>query len=357
MAVTLKDIALEMGVTPTTVHKALRGKEGVSPEMRTAIQEKAAQMGYRSNYMAAALKRKTLHLAVVMPETSFDNKYYYGNLWSGIRTFLQEVDPFGLDAVEYTYPLEPGANGELLQQLYESRADELDGIVTVAVEHDKTSYFLHKFARKGVPVALIGADPYPDARFCCVKTRDETAGSLAAELLTGFNLSAAPQKIILTGHYGPLGMRDQYFNAQGFLSYLRSAAPHYEVLHIQGPDSYAVQNEITAQLTHEPDISAIYSCSARYTVRMAAAVQELGLEGRIRLIGNDRFEESLQLLGSGVLNAIIDKKVAQQSYLAIKTLFDYLLKNEYPPQDVLYVEPEIMLRSSLNGIHDPGGSF
>lgn len=354
MAVTLKDIALAMGVTPTTVHKALRGKEGVSEELRAAIQQKAAQMGYRPNYMAASLKRRDVRFAVVIPEASLDNKYYYGNLWKGVRTFLQETDRFNISVLEAPYLPAPGANGAVLRELYEAHAEDLDGILTIAIEQDdEASFFLHKFAQKGVSVVLLGSDLYPDARFCCVKTYDEMAGSLAAELLTGFALSPEPQKIILTGDYGPLGKQDQYFNAQGFRQYLAQAAPHYEVLSIHGPDAEEVQQKICATLRQNPDIFAIYSCNARYTVRMADAVAALGLQGRVRLIGNDCFEESIALLRNGQLRAIIDKKIARQSYLGMRVLFDYLMKSEYPPQDTIYVHPEVVLRSNVDMDRSP----
>ena len=53
MSVTLKDVAEKLGVTITTVHKALNGKEGVSEKRRAEIMKVAAQMGYKVNYMAS----------------------------------------------------------------------------------------------------------------------------------------------------------------------------------------------------------------------------------------------------------------------------------------------------------------
>lgn len=44
MPVTLKDVAQKMGVTITTVHKALNGKEGVSEKRRAEIMKTAEQM-------------------------------------------------------------------------------------------------------------------------------------------------------------------------------------------------------------------------------------------------------------------------------------------------------------------------
>ena len=62
MSVTLKDVAEKLGVTITTVHKALNGKEGVSEKRRAEIMKVAAQMGYKVNYMASSLSKKKFTL-------------------------------------------------------------------------------------------------------------------------------------------------------------------------------------------------------------------------------------------------------------------------------------------------------
>ena len=74
MSVTLKDVAEKLGVTITTVHKALNGKEGVSEKRRAEIMKVAAQMGYKVNYMASS-QRKKFHIAVVLPNTDGDNVF------------------------------------------------------------------------------------------------------------------------------------------------------------------------------------------------------------------------------------------------------------------------------------------
>jgi len=57
--VTIKDISNELGISAVSVHRALRGKEGISNELRSKILETAKEMGYVENYAAASIKRKT----------------------------------------------------------------------------------------------------------------------------------------------------------------------------------------------------------------------------------------------------------------------------------------------------------
>jgi len=346
--ITLKDIAQRMGVTTTTVHRALQGKEGVSEERRQEIQNTAAKMGYRSNYMAATLKRKMIRIAIALPEPIHDNKYYYGNMWLGIRRFLNEVTEFNIEPLDYTYQFTYGANGKALKDIYEKHIDNLDGLLTMGVDQGQTSYYIEKFTDRNIPIVFVGSDMYKDLRFCCVQSFDEMAGSLAAELLTVFNEDKRPKKAILTGHFGQLGMKDQLYNAMGFENYLKANAPYIAPLQIRGENPETTCYEIEQALKHDSSIFAIYSCSARYTIYLSEVIKKLGATSKIKFIGNDCFDESIELLKQGALTAIIDKKIAHQSYLAIKILFDYIVKTDYPRSSIIQVRPEVVLKSNAD---------
>ena len=75
--VTIKDISKELGISAVSVHRALRGKEGISSELRSKILETANEMGYVENYAAASIKRKTSKVAVVLPKDKWEKKIYH----------------------------------------------------------------------------------------------------------------------------------------------------------------------------------------------------------------------------------------------------------------------------------------
>lgn len=341
---TLKDIARAMGVSATTVHRALHGKAGVGDETCTEIRRMAAQMGYRTNYMASALKRREVRLAIVLPEPTLDNRYYYLSLWQGARRFFGEVTEFSVRPLEFFYPLGPGSNGSALKEIYEHHSDTLEGLLTVAVDHSQSSYFLEKLAAKGIPITLVGADLYPDLRLCCVKAYDELAGSLAAELLCAFYPGELMGKIIVAGNpVGSFSMVDQYYNVTGFTQYLAAHAPNATLFTAYNADADSSGKQVGALLAQHPDTYAVYASSARHTVQASRLLEALDLQGKIKLIGNDRFNESVEYLTRGTLTAVIDKKIAEQSYRAAQALFNYVIKGSYPASRTLQVEPAVIL--------------
>ena len=80
--VTIKDISAKLGISSTTVHRALAGKEGMTDALRQKILDTAHEMGYETNYAAASIKRRTLRIAVVLPQ---DDGCYFANIWKGVN--------------------------------------------------------------------------------------------------------------------------------------------------------------------------------------------------------------------------------------------------------------------------------
>ncbi|MCI6886342.1 MAG: substrate-binding domain-containing protein [Lachnospiraceae bacterium] len=344
MQVTLKDIAEKLGVTVTTVHKALNGSTGVSEKRRTEILQTAAEMGYKVNYMASSLSRREFRIAAVLPDTVGDNRFYYGALWDGMRSFLQTIQEYPVEVTEYPYPLTPDGNGRMLGKLFRQDSDRFHGLITIAMDSDCSAHYLEQFARKRIPVVLIGADLHTDSRLCCVKADDTMAGQLAAELLTAFLPHSTPVTIITAGDPG---MRDQLHNIRAFHSYLKQYAPLVNAVSLEGTDPESIITDIRRYLAEHPDVYAIYTSSSRFTFHLGKCIRELGLQDRIPVIGNDLFPESRQALADGILRGVIDKKIPQQGSLALQTLVEYLFKKERPHSDILTVRPEVVLRSSF----------
>lgn len=68
MAVMLKDIANELGVSVTTVSRALAGYSDVAPATRDRVKDTAADLGYFPNIMVQRLrKQRTDTSGFIMP--------------------------------------------------------------------------------------------------------------------------------------------------------------------------------------------------------------------------------------------------------------------------------------------------
>jgi LacI family transcriptional regulator len=342
--VTLKDISARSGASLSTVHRALYNKAGVSDEVRKAIVETAEKMGYKANYVASSLKRKTLRLAVVLPSPDLFNKYFYRDLWKGLRDFCAETQEFNVEFLEFPFSGSDGNLAKKLEEVYRDYSNDISGLITISLKDPSISYQVDKFASKNIPVVFIVSDLQKSQRLCCVRAHDKIAGSLAAELINNFTKGSG--KVIVSA--GDIVTSSHYCNVEGFEEFLAANGSLLSVTKIYDSENTdSLYNSIENILKSSKDICALYSCNARDTVAVCKAVVDMGLQGKVCIVGSDIFEESVQMLKSGVIQAIIYKNPYRQAYLGMKTLFNYVLKNESPSNDTIFVIPTIVMKSNL----------
>jgi len=84
--VTINDIAQKLGVTSSTVSRALAGNKRVSEKTRNKVKEVAQELGYQPNLMAASLRRgKSDQIGMIVPRI---NRHYFSNVISGVEEIL-----------------------------------------------------------------------------------------------------------------------------------------------------------------------------------------------------------------------------------------------------------------------------
>ena len=132
--ITLKDIAQASGYSLVSVHRAMNNKEGVRQAVRQEILRVADDLGYTTNYVASALKRRQVNLAVVLPESRDGGRYYFRYIWKGCNAARDEVSGYNLNVMEYVFSTQGDNSGnerqvEILKNLYEEWGDRLDGLL------------------------------------------------------------------------------------------------------------------------------------------------------------------------------------------------------------------------------------
>jgi len=81
--VTIKDIAQKLGISVSTVSRALKDHPDISLKTRQAVQELAKLLGYKPNLIALKLKNsKTNTIGVIIPEIQH---YFFSTILNGIE--------------------------------------------------------------------------------------------------------------------------------------------------------------------------------------------------------------------------------------------------------------------------------
>lgn len=98
--VTLKDVATKAGVSVSTAHLVMAGKNGPKEETRQQVLRIADALHYQCNAAASSLKRGETRIGVVLPDLKGGNELYYTPIWAGVRAFCKTARDFNLHLVE-----------------------------------------------------------------------------------------------------------------------------------------------------------------------------------------------------------------------------------------------------------------
>jgi LacI family transcriptional regulator len=139
MSVTIKDIAKKVGLSVTTVSRALNNFDDVNVETKTLIQQTAHEMGYIPNSLAQRFqKKKTDTIGLILP--TFGPRFsdpFFSELLAGIGN---KAANHGYDLLVSTRS--PGAD-ELLAYHQMVQGHRVDGLVVVRTrQHDERINYL-----------------------------------------------------------------------------------------------------------------------------------------------------------------------------------------------------------------------
>ncbi len=86
---TITDIANELGVSPSTVSRALNNHPAISKKTRKAVLKLALKRNYQPNLLALnLLKRKTNTIGIIVPEIT---SYFFSSIINGIKDVVKPI--------------------------------------------------------------------------------------------------------------------------------------------------------------------------------------------------------------------------------------------------------------------------
>lgn len=142
--ITIYDIAKGLGVSPTTVSRALNDHPAVNKKTKQRIYETAAEMGYRSNLFASNLrKQRTNTIGVIVPIL---NSNFQSAVMAGMEKVANEAGYNLIISQSLGTAEKEIANAKTM---FNSRVDGL--LVSLAHDTENIDHF-EPFFKKGIPV-------------------------------------------------------------------------------------------------------------------------------------------------------------------------------------------------------------
>ena len=145
--VTILDIARELGISKSTVSRALSGDtSNVKAATIERILETAHRMGYHRNEMAVNLRKQSTHnIGIIIPEiiTSF-----YMNFVNHVQGILRKEGYKVIISISNENPEQEAENIQMMEQI------RVDGILMSVCDKDKNQALYNKVTERGIPIVF-----------------------------------------------------------------------------------------------------------------------------------------------------------------------------------------------------------
>src|SRR6516164_7531161 len=172
MAVTLKDIARDLGVSVITVSKALRDHSDISEETKARVLKRVKEMNYRPNLAARALVTgRTNLLGFVVPELM---NPFFTEIVRGVSAALYGS---GYALVNASADQDAKLEKQVIEQLIARRVDAL-----LVASTQWTVEIFRRIEEAGIPYILIDRS-FVGLAAHFVGVNDEEVGALATQHL------------------------------------------------------------------------------------------------------------------------------------------------------------------------------
>lgn len=151
--ITIKDIALEVGMSTSTVSRALSDHEHISEETKARVNEAVNKLGYKYNALAAALRNsKSNTIGLIVPRISM---FFQAAVITAIQNTLHK---YGYSVIICQSNEDPEQEKKLVNLLHASRVEGI--IVSCSI---KTEDFTHFEASGDIPIIFYDRVPnnYP----------------------------------------------------------------------------------------------------------------------------------------------------------------------------------------------------
>ena len=318
---TIIDIAKSIGVSNSTVSRALHGHADISPETRQAVLDMAAQLDYQPNQLAYNLvKSRTNTIGMIVPE--FTNSFF-PNVIIGAHEVLTEAG-YNLTIMQSneSYAVEVSNTKAML-------ANRIDGLLISLTQETNNYDHLKVFEKRGIPLVLFNrVCDQVDAPKVVVNDFDASFSAVEHLIQNGY------ERIAHLG--GPLNLQVSRERLRGY----RAAMEKYgktieENMVIQGMFSQQkarIYGKYLLDLENRPDAIFAVNDSSAIEIMLMALEKGIKIPDELGVVGFSDNPESAYI-GPGLTTirqptAEIGKTTAKWILQLVESEEDVKLPNE-----------------------------
>jgi len=334
--VSVKDIARELNISLSTVHKALTGKPGVGEERRKEVLETAKRMGYVVNGVAQSLARKDIRIGIIMPSKWQD---YFAGMKIGMEEEIELLRKYKVECLFY-YLSTDFSDVEADKAYRWIQEKTINVVIYCPSMYAVNKAFIKALQKTKLPVFLAGANTEKIDCISEICVDAELSGRIAADFLH----CTVPDKLRAIVFIGSEKVRPHMEKAQAFCARVRSHGG--EVVHVFETQDDVEKTKACILEAEGMDYNAIYVATAT-SEPVCRYIDEKHLSDKVALLCTDLFDALKDYMKKNVVKATIYQNQEQVGKKVVRAAYEYLVVKHSYGNDHVEILDTISIRPNL----------
>lgn len=310
--VTQKEIAKRLGISRTTVARAINGSEFIKEETKSKILELASELNYEKNYIGSFLANQKEKVVYCLIADSF-NEFYTKEIIRGLNTVQKEYSVYNYNLkIIPTEIHSPDKQVETLKNIL--KEDNIDGLIITPLNRDIIHNILKPYFGK---INIISIGTRLSENIPHVGPNHIKQGSIVAGIVS--NLLRDNEKLLIIDNGDDNISSGMYL--EGFLQRIKDTN-----IDTIGPIYCGnIEDSIHTikKICHKEDIKGIYI--NRYAQEIYDMIDKNILKGK-KIVTHGMAESIKNLIKSGIISFTVMEGVFMEGYNAGKIMFEMIYK-------------------------------
>jgi len=336
----IKEIAAELGISPSTVSRVINNKCTISEETRQRVMEAVRKYNYTPNLVARSLKfRTTSMIGVVVPDIT---ERFFGRI---IKAAASAAEKAGYGLLLCDSGEDPIREARCLDELIAKR---IDGVILATV--DTSGVTMKQLAEHNVATVLVDNELSPDNKLAVEDdTSDAENPPFVFDTVTTDNIMAGKIgcRHLIEGGCRHIGMICGAFDETTGHDRLTGCRMSLSEAGLDCGDEYVRFGDFKEQsgydamrtlLTSLPTIDGVLAASSKMTVGAMKALREAGRDD-IKLVGFD-ISDPYDSLIMGIPSVIQQEN--EIGHTAVELLLNRI-SGKCPNRQCIKLAPDILV--------------
>lgn len=271
--ITLKDIAVRLGISTNAVSKALRNSSDISEQTKEKVREVAAELGYVLDSVASSLKKGNSKI-IALVYNDFYNPYY--------QVYCEKVFHFIKEKGYKCNLIYSDTNLMTMDDIENILINRYCGVISFVEPTTEVALF---FKKREIPFCLVGINSTVE-HIDCVYTDDIDGGKQVGNY---FNNSSSKKALYLTNSIS----ETSYRRFLGFSEVVNSSGKPFTFIPYQYQDDFI---QIAYKKIISEEIDFVFCFSDSLAIQLISYLKNRQTKNKIKIIGYDGIHQYYKLI-------------------------------------------------------------